>query len=54
MVSYGLKEKFALLNIGRGERKRRKRKRKIVISRKGRREMGKYVLGQCHFGQSLS
>jgi hypothetical protein len=29
-------------------------KKKIVIPRKRRREMGKYVLGQYQFGQSLS
>jgi hypothetical protein len=31
---------------------RRKRQEKFLVP--GRREMDKYVLGQCHFGQSLS
>jgi hypothetical protein len=42
--------KFALLDIGKGEGKRDKESFLFP----GRREMDKYVLGQCHFGQSLS
>jgi hypothetical protein len=52
MGNYGFKREYSPCWVS--AMGKEKRDKKSFVSRKGRREMGKYVLGQCHFGQSLS